>query len=258
MLEKSIAAFYEGEESFEGLSDRTERSTYNLQRAERGSYANSKKINVLSLTAAFVITSGLLLGVMQAGVSTVHRSDDVEPLVVDLIALPDTPPELPVAARLDAPVPPSLSPKREVRPKPIPVVVPALSVPALPIIQDVSAAARKETTSVGPAPVPPAATASAPPKIATADLGLRLLSAPSPRYPFDARRRREQGEVRLTVLLDTDGRVKSISVARSSGSERLDEAALAAVRRWRWSPIIEAGVPVMVRGEVTVPFVIES
>lgn len=258
MLEESIAAFYEGGESFENLPDRTERSACTLQWAERGSYANLKKTNVLSLTAAVVITSGLLLGIMQAGVSTVHRSDDVKPLVVDLIALPDTPPVFPVPARLDAPVPPSLLPKREVRPKPIPVVVPALPVPALPVIQDVSAAARNETKSVVSAPVPPAATASALPTIATADLGLRLLSAPSPRYPFDARRRREQGEVRLTVLLDIDGRVKSISVARSSGSERLDEAALIAVRRWRWSPIIEAGVPVMVRGEVTIPFVLES
>jgi len=62
----------------------------------------------------------------------------------------------------------------------------------------------------------------------------------------------------LSVLLGTDGRVQDISVVRSSGSGRLDKAALAAVSRWRWSPIIEAGVPAMVRGVVTLPFVLQG
>ncbi len=60
------------------------------------------------------------------------------------------------------------------------------------------------------------------------------------------------------MLLDTVGRVLEISVARSSGSDRLDKAALAAVSRWRWLPLIEAGVPAMVCGVVTIPFVLQS
>ncbi|OYX16719.1 MAG: hypothetical protein B7Z07_02190 [Sphingomonadales bacterium 32-67-7] len=76
--------------------------------------------------------------------------------------------------------------------------------------------------------------------------------------PIESRRRREQGEVVLNVLLDTDGRVQEISVARSSGSDRLDKAALAAVSRWRWSPMIEAGAPAMVCGVVTLPFALQS
>jgi protein TonB len=49
-----------------------------------------------------------------------------------------------------------------------------------------------------------------------------------------------------------------VSVSRSSGFARLDKAALDAVRRWRWSPLVRGGVPVMVRGIVDIPFVLQG
>ncbi|WMJ71494.1 energy transducer TonB [Stenotrophomonas sp. 24(2023)] len=44
------------------------------------------------------------------------------------------------------------------------------------------------------------------------------------------------GTVVLTVAVGADGRVRSVSVARSSGQPRLDEAARRAARDWEVSP----------------------
>jgi len=78
-----------------------------------------------------------------------------------------------------------------------------------------------------------------------------------PSYPVECRRRKEQGTVFLAVVLATDGTVANVSIARSSGSERLDKAALQAVRKWRWSPTIRNGAPVMVQGTVDIPFILK-
>lgn len=85
-----------------------------------------------------------------------------------------------------------------------------------------------------------------------------MIAASPPAYPTEARRRREQGVVKLAVLVGEDGRVETVSVAASSGSYHLDRAALGAVRRWRWSPVIRDGSAVMVRGFVTIPFVLKG
>ncbi|WP_347302638.1 TonB family protein [Croceibacterium sp. TMG7-5b_MA50] len=121
--------------------------------------------------------------------------------------------------------------------------------------------------AVAAPPAPPAPAPSAPRQAAPAvpaevstvqggDLGARVLSAPAPRYPVQSRRKREQGTVELLLTLGTDGTVETIAVSRSSGFDRLDDAALSAVRRWRWEPIMQAGAPVRVRGIVAIPFVL--
>ncbi|HEY0879411.1 MAG TPA: energy transducer TonB, partial [Zeimonas sp.] len=58
------------------------------------------------------------------------------------------------------------------------------------------------------------------------------LRNPAPKYPRASRRLGEQGRVVLRVRVEADGRPSQCEVQRSSGSSRLDEAALAAVRRW--------------------------
>lgn len=85
-----------------------------------------------------------------------------------------------------------------------------------------------------------------------------MISATPPRYPHESRRKREQGTVVLMVLLAVDGTVADVSISQSSGSARLDDAALKAVRRWRWSPTRRNGDPVMVRGLVEIPFILQG
>lgn len=92
------------------------------------------------------------------------------------------------------------------------------------------------------------------PSVAPGDLSASMIEAMPPRYPHESRRLKEQGTVVLEVLLKLDGRVERIAVRTSSGFRRLDNAALEAVRRWRWSPRVLDGEQVAVRGLVEIPF----
>jgi protein TonB len=60
--------------------------------------------------------------------------------------------------------------------------------------------------------------------------------APKPEYPAPARREGKEGRVLLRVLVDEQGKSKSVEVDDSSGSEALDRAAAEAIKRWRFSP----------------------
>ncbi|MCX8099735.1 MAG: TonB family protein [Geminicoccaceae bacterium] len=74
---------------------------------------------------------------------------------------------------------------------------------------------------------------------------------PLPRYPTAARRRGIEGTVTLDVLVSAEGLPERVAIARSSGSGLLDEAALEAVRRWRFRPARRGTEAV--EGRVTVP-----
>jgi protein TonB len=58
--------------------------------------------------------------------------------------------------------------------------------------------------------------------------------APPPEYPRLARRRGWQGTVLVEVEVTTDGHVSQCHIKQSSGRQVLDEAALSAVRGWRF------------------------
>ena len=77
-----------------------------------------------------------------------------------------------------------------------------------------------------------------------------------PEYPRLARLRRIQGIVILEVTVDRQGNVSNVSVLRSA--EGLDEAAVEAVRRWRYEPTIVNGRPVSVVLTETVRFQIAN
>lgn len=122
------------------------------------------------------------------------------------------------------------------------------------------APAQLQTAAITAPPAPTASPAPpAPPSIVSSDsLGARMVAGNPPRYPVESRRRKEQGTVELLLILGIDGAVESISVAKTSGFARLDDAALSAVRRWRWQPTSRNGAPVKVRGVVEIPFVLQS
>ncbi len=64
-----------------------------------------------------------------------------------------------------------------------------------------------------------------------------------PPYPPAARRANEAGTVRLTLLIDVDGRVLDSKIERSSGSRRLDEAARAGLSLCKFKPATLNGRP---------------
>lgn len=65
--------------------------------------------------------------------------------------------------------------------------------------------------------------------------------APAPPYPEHARREGREGRVLLRVLVDPEGRSKTVEVRLSSGSDVLDRAAEEAVKRWRFVPARSGG-----------------
>jgi protein TonB len=89
------------------------------------------------------------------------------------------------------------------------------------------------------------------------DLGARLVSFSPPSYPLQSRRDMEEGTVTLALLVGLDGNVLDISVSGTSGFPRLDKAALEAVRKWRWSPMMRSGEAVMLRGSLKIPFTLK-
>jgi protein TonB len=62
------------------------------------------------------------------------------------------------------------------------------------------------------------------------------LSNPPPAYPTEARRDHQEGRVLLRVLVSAEGQSREVSIDQSSGFSRLDEAAVAVVRNWRFIP----------------------
>ena len=80
---------------------------------------------------------------------------------------------------------------------------------------------------------------------------------PTP-YPMLAREQGLEGVVVLSVLVRPDGRVEDARVASSSGAAVLDDAALAAVRSWLFTPATRGGRPVESIVEVPVKFALRS
>ncbi len=79
------------------------------------------------------------------------------------------------------------------------------------------------------------------------------LRNPAPPYPAISRRMREEGKVILRVSVTPTGTAESVEVKASSGSTRLDEAALRTVRQWRFIPA--RGGDVAVQSWVLVPVI---
>lgn len=59
---------------------------------------------------------------------------------------------------------------------------------------------------------------------------------PPPAYPAAARRAGREGRAVLRVVVSRTGEGRDVRIAESSGTASLDEAALAAVRLWRFAP----------------------
>lgn len=206
------------------------------------------------------VAGGLQLGfvgvLIMMGVVPTMEPNRAKPLVTVLASV-----ERSEAAPTPVAVRPQQQDKPVVQPK-VDVVVPPPRV-ALSTSPPVAAAVQRTPDPPAPAPAAPAAPAAQPASSAgtgpvKADLTSNLLSAPNPVFPMSSRRKRESGTVLLRVIVGEDGRVDQISVQRSSGFPALDEAALVAVRRWRWSRTMRDGRSIVVTGSVAVNMVLRD
>lgn len=150
---------------------------------------------------------------------------------------------LPMQVRMLAALPaatPAPATKPMVKPKPAPTPPKAarpLAAPRAPASPTAPSAASAPSAVPAPAaaaPAHPTAVAEAAPTAPRFDAD--YLHNPAPAYPAMARRNGEEGRVQLSVRVSAQGRAEQVEVRHSSGYARLDEAALATVRQWRFVP----------------------
>lgn len=173
---------------------------------------------------------------------------EVAPVMVSLIHTP--------AASPAPPPPPLAAPPKAARPEPVPLLPPppVLVLAAAPAPPPPVATVADPAPAIA-APAPPVAIATPSPAVtpspaaAPAATGPRMLPSaavqylvpPVPEVPRASRRLNETGRVIVRVLITEAGLPDRLSVERSSGFARLDEAALAAVRKARFRPYTENG-----------------
>jgi protein TonB len=104
------------------------------------------------------------------------------------------------------------------------------------------------------APPPPPPKAPARIKLGGQVQAAKIVAQPQPLYPALARQARIQGNVVLHAIIDKDGRVGQLEVV--SGHPLLVQAALDAVKQWRYQPTQLNGDPVEVDTTITVSFVL--
>jgi protein TonB len=165
----------------------------------------------------------------------------IEP--ADALAPPDSiadlppPPRRPVAAAaaLPRPVAPPRAPAPQ-RAAPAPRPAPGSAAP--------DAAAASAAVPPGPPPGPPPVTTEA-----------RYRHPPAPPvYPAPAISMGITGSVVLRALVGSDGDTQELRIWRSSGNPLLDNAALAAARRWAFAPARNGAHPIAAWVEVPVHF----
>lgn len=118
-----------------------------------------------------------------------------------------------------------------------PVTIASLPLEAIPLPEAKFDIPPTSTAIIVPTQVPNSPRDSAPgPASTRPDFSAAYLSNPAPVYPAMSRRLREAGVVLLRVRVTTQGRPAEVLLEHTSGFVRLDEAAIATVKHWRFVP----------------------
>ncbi len=190
-----------------------ERPEHSLGDAVKGSKQARATSGLVAMGVNVGIIAALVVGLSSEQLR--NKVMDISASVVGKKAVVEAPPPPPPA--LVKP-PPSVAP-------PPPQIVIAAPPPPPPVVK---------AAPPPPPPVPPQ-----PPKSIEKTHTL-------PPYPALSQRLGEQGTTRLKVTVSTDGKATEVSVDKTSGSNRLDQAAVAHVKdNWRWEPATRGGNPVV-------------
>jgi len=110
--------------------------------------------------------------------------------------------------------------------------------------------------NVAPPPPPPPPPVQGPLRLHSGITRPQKTVDVAPVYPAAARAARKEGVVILETVIDARGNVESVRVLRPVAL--LDDAAVAAVRQWRFTPALLNGEPVPVVMTVTVNFMLQD
>lgn len=162
----------------------------------------------------------------------------------------------PTAQPLPTPSVPAKSQPPAALPAAVPAQAPSSQAPAgasAPAAPAAQANAASASTAAGSA----AAASPAPARIELPSSSADYLNNPKPAYPGLSKRLGEEGKVVLRVLIEADGSASKAEIRSSSGYDRLDQAALQTVLRWRYLPGKRGGVPEAMWFNVPINFVLE-
>ncbi|MFZ6657283.1 TonB family protein [Undibacterium sp. TJN19] len=137
---------------------------------------------------------------------------------------------------------------------PVPAITPVVNIPVTEnqITVQPSVAVPQVVAKAEPVAAPVAPTQ---PKQISA---VEYLRAPQPDYPPMARRLGEEGKVTMRILVNEKGVAERVEIQKSSGSNRLDEAAKTAILRAIFKPYLEDGKALTVIATATINFSLSS
>ena len=104
-----------------------------------------------------------------------------------------------------------------------------------------------------PPPLPEPPQKPTPVRIGTLDPS-KILVKVIPEYPRLARLSRVEGEVRLEAVIDEEGNIAEVRVL--DGHQLLIDAAVKAVKQWKYTPTLQNGEPVPILTTIRVNFVL--
>ncbi len=210
-----------------------------VHRIEAMKYSfENPRVSPLPLALVVLAHVGVLWGMSSLRQAAVPPQPE-HALMVDVIAPEPMQPEQP-----EVPQPKPVEQRRE----------PPRPTKQQPVLATQSAAVPEQAVTpkpVEPTPVTPVETHAAPTTVAAAQTATETVRAPvasaprydanylknpKPVYPPLSQRQNEQGTVKLRVLVEATGLPSKVEVERSSGFERLDKSAVAAVTRWEFVP----------------------
>lgn len=193
--------------------------------------------SLLGVLLAHVAVLYLFLSPSQAIPEPQSQPPSVQGILIKA-PTPITPPapQPVVPEEVQKPVPKPTPPPK---PKPVPKPAPAKPKPVTPAVPNKPAPEKAITLPAPPpsAPAPAAPVEPPPPEpVAPPRSDASHLKNPAPVYPMMSRRLREQGTVLIELTVLADGKATEVTLKKSSGYRRLDEAALEAVKRWKFVP----------------------
>lgn len=208
---------------------------------------SAKKLTGIGVVVFLHILVGLVLMAGMAKDIIKPTEQPVELMIIQDIKPPEpeppkeTPPEPPKIVEKVAQVP-------EVKPveKVVPVqkTLPTPTQPTTAAVPTPVAASPSPSPVAAPAPVVAAAPAPAPPPAGvTRGVTQGEAGCKRPDYPRDALMNEEQGEVLISVYVNTTGKVQDAKVKSSSGSRSLDRAASKAFSLCTFKPAMKNGEP---------------
>jgi protein TonB len=141
--------------------------------------------------------------------------------------------------------------------EPVKVIKPDLEQPQIetPPLEDTVPEIEVPTEEPAPAAIT-AEQSPAPPVGETANM--QVTNRVDPVYPAQSRRAGEEGTGVFRVLVDPSGRAMDVSVVTSTGFSRLDEAAMTAIKKWKFKPAMNAGQAVQSYTKVQVKFELKN